>query len=298
MRETFQAAFQITQSDPSAGTFKGFAAVFNTLVNAWCPTYIRPGAFTKTLREDGGRVRILWQHDRYSPIGKPIRLEETAIGLEIEARISQTVLGNDCLTLMRDEVVTDLSIGFDPVNSEMEERPGQEPVRYLNEVRLWEVSPVTWGANEPAKITDVHQLFGDPRVLREYLEKLGSVDVPEEIIRLCCEPAALLEGHAGKVLSTKNLTLVEAALKALQALRDAAAKAKEEDEDDEEMAAQAAAEAAAGAAAIESGAAADEAATVAPVVSAEALTRMATLREAELSWLESNQRFSAGGAVR
>jgi hypothetical protein len=55
-------------------------------------------------------------------------------------------------------VVKSLSIGFDPVLWEIEERSlGQLPIRHLKEVRLWEVSCVVFSADPKAKITEVHR---------------------------------------------------------------------------------------------------------------------------------------------
>jgi hypothetical protein len=154
VRETFQSTFQLANSNLEERTFRGYASVFNTPVDTWMPTVIEPGAFTKTLQENASRVRILYQHDTRELIGKPLSMRETAIGLEVEGKISKTVRGDEVLELMRDEVATDLSIGFDCVKVEIEERDGMLPLRHVKEVKLFEFSVVTWGANAPAKITE------------------------------------------------------------------------------------------------------------------------------------------------
>lgn len=157
-REEFRLPFEVTRLEE--GEFEGVAAVFGSLVESWVPTIVERGAFERTIREDKDRIKILWQHDPRLPIGRPTLLEETDKGLRIRGKISQTEAGRDALTLMRDGVVTELSIGFDPVKWRMEQAPEQtEARRHLDEVRLWEVSPVTFAADPEARVTEVHASY-------------------------------------------------------------------------------------------------------------------------------------------
>jgi hypothetical protein len=151
--ETFAAP------DLPPNSFRGMASVFGNLIESWIPTRLLKGAFRKTLKENAKRIKVLYQHDDASPIGRPTRLEEREDGLYIEARISDTTLGRDVLTLLRDQVLTELSIGFDPIRDTLveEDIDGlRVKVRHISEVRLWEVSPVTFGANSKATISDVN----------------------------------------------------------------------------------------------------------------------------------------------
>jgi len=145
-------------------SFRGMASVFNGLIDGWVPTTIHPGAFTKTLQEKGRGVKILWQHDASEPIGIPETMIETNTGLAVQGKISQTSRGKDALQLMRDRVVDALSIGFDPIKEELEFTPkGDIQMRHIREVRLWEFSLVTWGADPNAKISEIHsklEFFG------------------------------------------------------------------------------------------------------------------------------------------
>ncbi len=155
--EFCRTSFQLGgDEDDKGGTFRGFASVFNTPIDAFMPTVIEPGAFTKTLQENASRVRILLQHDPDRPIGKPLAMNETSLGLEVQGKISDTNDGRDALELMRDGVLTDISIGFDPIKWEIEENGEGEKLRRLKEVRLHEFSLVTWGANAPARVSEVN----------------------------------------------------------------------------------------------------------------------------------------------
>jgi HK97 family phage prohead protease len=140
------------------GHFRGVASVFGGVVDAQIPTIIHRGAFTKTLQEGGRKVVILWQHNDAEPIGVPVKMFETEEGLAIEARISRTTRGRDALTLMRDGVLTAMSIGFDPIKAETQTMADGSIVRHVREVRLWEVSLVTWGADPNAEIREVNSL--------------------------------------------------------------------------------------------------------------------------------------------
>ena len=129
---------------------EGHAAVFGNKDSYG--DVIQPGAFARTLTNDRGRMKVLWQHDPSNPLGKPLEMREDEKGLFVKARIADTVQGRDALALFDAEVIDELSIGYDSI---VEEYDNEKGVRYLREIKLWEFSPVTWAANELAKITSV-----------------------------------------------------------------------------------------------------------------------------------------------
>jgi len=132
--------------------FTGYASVFGNEDSYG--DVIEQGAFRKTLSENADRVKVLWQHDPYTPIGKPTVMKEDAVGLYTEATLGRSTQAIDAGLLLEDEIVDELSIGFSPVKFAM--REGQRSGgRSLQEVRLWEYSPVTWAANDLATITGV-----------------------------------------------------------------------------------------------------------------------------------------------
>lgn len=131
---------------------EGHAAVFGNRDSYG--DIIQPGAFARTLSNDRGRIKVLWQHDPSNPIGKPSEMREDETGLFVKARIADTTLGRDAMALIESEIVTELSIGYTAV---VEEYDHERDVRHLTEIKLFEFSPVTWAANELAKITAVKQ---------------------------------------------------------------------------------------------------------------------------------------------
>lgn len=155
-----RVAFKIKGVDVQAGTFSGHAAIFNIPDDGDPPDIMLPGAFTKTIREWGptgaNRIKILALHRTdWLPIGAPAVLQEDAAGLFFEGKISDTSLGRDVLTLLRDGVLTEMSIGFDVIKHESDRGRG---MRLLHEVRLWEISPVTWAMHPMAAIDDVKSI--------------------------------------------------------------------------------------------------------------------------------------------
>ena len=185
--------FEVKATDDN--TFEGYASVFRN-VDSYGDV-IEPGAFTKTIQERGHRVKVLWQHNPMIPIGKAIHIEEDNHGLFVKAKVSNTPEGKNAMTLIKDGVVDELSIGYQTVKDEWDDENG---VRRLKEVKLFEVSPVTFAANDQAVITGAKW---DNR-LSEVLYQFNQ------------------EVRAGKVLSGRNRALVEQAIKALQELLDAA----------------------------------------------------------------------------
>ena len=137
-----------------SGEFSGYAAVFDTVDTGG--DIIEKGAFTKSIAENFDRIKILSQHQDYElPIGKPLELREDDKGLFIRAKISDTQKGRDIQTLLKDGVLNELSIGYDAIDFYYD---GDTHIRHLKEVRLWEVSIVTWAMNEQAQISEVKSL--------------------------------------------------------------------------------------------------------------------------------------------
>lgn len=140
--------FKMDSFNEGEGIFSGYAAVFDNIDSGG--DIIEPGAFTKTLAEGWDRVKILALHnDCWLPIGRPIELKEDENGLYISAKISDTAMGRDVKILLKDGVLSELSIGYDPIIFDYDENG----LRHLREVKLWEVSVVTWAMNQEAVIT-------------------------------------------------------------------------------------------------------------------------------------------------
>lgn len=143
--------FEIKKDDIAGRVFAGYASTFDVDLGG---DIITQGAFKKTIEGRQQSVKVLWQHNE--PIGKSMRLHEDNIGLFVEGKISKTRLGDEALELMRDDVITQMSIGFGiPAGkSEMSD----DGLRIIREVKLYEFSPVTFPMNENAIITSVKNM--------------------------------------------------------------------------------------------------------------------------------------------
>ena len=94
-------------------------------------------------------MKILALHnDSLLPIGRPLEVREDSKGLYIKAKISDTAMGRDVKVLLKDGVLNELSIGYDPIVFDYDETG----IRHLREVKLWEVSVVTWAMNPEATV--------------------------------------------------------------------------------------------------------------------------------------------------
>lgn len=143
-----QMHFKMGEYNEEEGIFSGYGAVFENLDSGG--DILEPGAFTKTLAEGWERVKILALHnDCWLPIGRPLELREDTNGLFLSARVSDTSMGKDIKVLLKDGVLNELSIGYDPVVFDYD----SDGIRHLREVKLWEVSIVTWAMNPEATIT-------------------------------------------------------------------------------------------------------------------------------------------------
>jgi HK97 family phage prohead protease len=138
------------------GVFEGYASVFDN-IDAY-NDIVEKGAFRKTIAENRSRIKVLWQHDASEPIGIPIAMEEDDKGLYVKYKISDTEAGKKAKILIQDGVVTEMSIGYDVVKDDYK-MLGTKRVRLLKELKLWEFSPVTFAANDMAKILAVKTLI-------------------------------------------------------------------------------------------------------------------------------------------
>jgi uncharacterized protein len=162
-------SFEEIKADDDARTVEGYASVFNN-VDSYSDI-VMPGAFAKSIK--GRKPAMLWQHSSDKPIGVWDVLEEQKKGLFVKGRILPTTHGNDAYTLVKEGAVTGMSIGYSAKKWETDSDKG---IRKLTEVELYEVSLVTFPANEKAQVTRVTSDDGtliDARAFEEFLRDAG-----------------------------------------------------------------------------------------------------------------------------
>jgi HK97 family phage prohead protease len=147
----------IKNVDVKKGIVQGYFSNFNSKDSDG--DIIMPGAFTKTLLENGPnsakpRIKHLLNHRTDQPLGRLEVLVEDANGLYYESQIGQHTLGKDFLLMVEDGLITEHSIGFKIIKDDM-----REEANYISELQLWEGSSLTaWGANENTPLVGVKSM--------------------------------------------------------------------------------------------------------------------------------------------
>ena len=157
---------ELQDIDDKTGIVKGYGSIFGNIDSDG--DIITKGAYTKTISENGNRVKYLYQHQMDKPLGKMVNLYEDEKGLMFEAEIPKTQLGKDVLELMKAGVITENSVGILPMQKEGCPDGMENCYRKLTEVKLYEISAVTLAANDEAMILDVKGNFDKEKVLGRY----------------------------------------------------------------------------------------------------------------------------------
>lgn len=152
-REVRSFALQIKAAGDD-GTVEGYGSVFGVRDNY--DDVIAKGAFVQSLKDHkaaGTMPAMLWQHDADKPIGVWTEMVEDEKGLRIKGQLAmETVKGKEAHALLKMGALNGLSIGF--MSKEWAYDRDTE-VRTLTAIDLWEVSLVTFPANEKARVTNV-----------------------------------------------------------------------------------------------------------------------------------------------
>ena len=145
--------------DETTGSFKGIASVYSNVDLGG--DVVDRGAFDKTLRE-GRAFPLLWQHNPSLPIGS-VQISDSDVGLQVDGKlVLEDPQARIALAHLKAQTIKGLSIGFDTIKDFVE-----NGVRHLKELRLWEVSVVTFPMNEAAMVTSVKSIDDARRILRE-----------------------------------------------------------------------------------------------------------------------------------
>lgn len=117
------------------------------------------GAFAKSIAEyksKNRQIKVYYNHDTYGslPIGgiKADNVVDDNIGLNVTIDLADTSEANDIYALLKQGVLTDMSIGYSVLKDEYSKF---DNARELIELKLWEVSIVGEPANELAQINEV-----------------------------------------------------------------------------------------------------------------------------------------------
>ena len=125
-------------------TLEGVAVPYGSVISTWdgAETFDADCVF-----DDTDTAKLCYQHGEL--IGRILDAHPQEDGLHITAHISDTQRGRDVVALLRDGALDSLSVGFMPIDDEVD----KQGVTHRRRVRLLEVSVVSWPAYEAAKIT-------------------------------------------------------------------------------------------------------------------------------------------------
>jgi HK97 family phage prohead protease len=153
-RNSFSLKIKSVAAD---GTFTGLGAVYNNVDLGG--DKILPGAFSRTLAGSKS-YPLLWQHDPASPIGS-VKVTDTSQGLQCEGSLLlEDPTARKAYSFLKAGILKGLSIGYDTIDCKY-----VDDIRELSQLRLWELSIVTFPMNTEATITSVKAMSDSDRAV-------------------------------------------------------------------------------------------------------------------------------------
>jgi hypothetical protein len=178
-----QAKTQIKDIDLSAREVAIYLSVFDTIDSD--NDLIRKGAFKKSLNDRGvnsgsnRQIAFLRHHDWEHQIGKFTSLQEDETGLFAVGKLGTSTKGDDALRDYQDGIITEHSIGFQyiadktnyiEVGTKDADDPDESTGYFeIKELKLWEGSAVTFGANQYANTIDVFKTIQEKQTIQKSL---------------------------------------------------------------------------------------------------------------------------------
>ncbi len=147
------------KSVSETGEFEGYGSVFG-VKDSYSDIVVR-GAFEKSLKDWAEKKRLpamLWQHNMSEPIGIYTEMKEDENGLYVKGRllIDDDPLARRAHAHLKAGSLSGLSIGYMLNDYEYD---NQKEAFILKDLELWEVSLVTFPANDEARISNVKNAF-------------------------------------------------------------------------------------------------------------------------------------------
>lgn len=126
---------------------------------------IEKGSFLKSINERMDKMRFLYQHNWQQPLSKFKVLMEDEKGLYFESDpLPDTTYANDTIKLYEAGILNEHSIGFNVIKAEYDR---DTDIRRIKEIRLYEGSVVTFGANSGTPFTGFKDAFTEEEFEKE-----------------------------------------------------------------------------------------------------------------------------------
>lgn len=130
--------------------FSGYATLFN-IVDSY-NDIISPNAFDHIK----GKYVLLWQHNHSEPIGKITSMEKDEKGLYVSGELCLGIQkANDVYHMLKEDIIDSMSIGYTAEDYKYIKHDDGKLVRFIQTIKLWEISLVTFPAYEGAKVTNI-----------------------------------------------------------------------------------------------------------------------------------------------
>jgi HK97 family phage prohead protease len=180
------AARASLRDDSDGNTMVGYPIVFNQwaeIDSVWEGTFreqIAPAAVTKTLKERGDQIQVLFNHGMDpqlgdKPLGVPKIQRAESFGLYTEVDLDQTPsVQQEIKPRLRSGSIAGMSFRFSVLGEEWNDE-GDE--RTITELKLYEYGPVTFPAYQ-ATTVGIRSL-SDYKRYRQELQKAASTSVEE-----------------------------------------------------------------------------------------------------------------------
>jgi len=148
-KRIFQVSGLRAEEEDGRPVIRGVAVLYNRETNIGpFREVVRPGALTKTLKERDQMA--LWNHESGKPLGRKsantLILDDREDGLHVTIIPGNRSWDKDAVESIARGDVQGMSFGFEVVTDNVIREDGKPPLVELRELKLWEVSPVTFPA--------------------------------------------------------------------------------------------------------------------------------------------------------
>lgn len=170
-------------SDNETKTIEGYGSVFGNYDSD--DDRFMKGCYHRSITDWGptgkDRIKLCKQHCLWEPVASITELKEDDYGLKFKAQFGRSQASTDAYYDVADKIISELSVGFKWLKYDVNEREGKD----FTDVKLYEISLVTIGANDRAHVTNVKSEYKRERfehILR-YVKNLNNKEQAFELER-------------------------------------------------------------------------------------------------------------------
>jgi len=186
----FEVSVKADENDDGCYTIEGYASTFGNVDLG--DDVVEKGAFTASLVKR--MPKMLWQHDRFTPIGAWVEARETEKGLWVKGKMPK---GNsnskNAAELAKIGALGGMSIGYSVPKDGFDIIDG---IRHLKVVDCFEASLVTFPMNQMAEIASCKEVDAlvDMKDVNEFLKAKGFTNAERTALVSKVKQISLAEG--------------------------------------------------------------------------------------------------------